>query len=79
MADDQEVQRWATERSEATLRELAPGVLLFTVFFFGQQIYIRFDEEPALRARFGEHHERYYREVPRLIPRLSSSKSAKAP
>ncbi len=45
--------------------------LWFAMFFTGQQIYIFFDEEPALRRRFGESYERYCREVPRWIPRLT--------
>jgi protein-S-isoprenylcysteine O-methyltransferase Ste14 len=47
----------------------------FSVFFIGQQIYIRFDEEPSLRARFGASYERYCSEVPRWLPRLSRSKA----
>ncbi len=45
--------------------------LWFAMFCTGQYIYIRFEEEPALRRRYGEQYLRYCREVPRWIPRLT--------
>jgi len=40
-------------------------------FVCAQFVYVRFDEEPALRKRFGAAYEAYCRDVPRWIPRLS--------
>jgi protein-S-isoprenylcysteine O-methyltransferase Ste14 len=52
---------------------LSPWLLLwFTIFVTGQQVYIRIDEEPALRERFGDDYLRYCESVPRWIPRRSA-------
>ncbi|HEV8247347.1 MAG TPA: isoprenylcysteine carboxylmethyltransferase family protein [Polyangiaceae bacterium] len=53
--------------------------LWFAMFFTGQQIYILFDEEPALRHRFGQQYLRYCREVPRWIPRLTRATLRNSP
>ncbi len=50
----------------------------FAIFFAAKQIYIRFDEEPALRKRFGEDYAAYCAEVPRWIPRLSPAKERRS-
>lgn len=42
----------------------------FCFFVLAQFAYVHFDEEPALRKRFGAAYEHYCREVPRWIPRL---------
>jgi protein-S-isoprenylcysteine O-methyltransferase Ste14 len=44
----------------------------FCFFVLAQFAYVYFDEEPALRKRFGAAYEQYCREVPRWIPRLKS-------
>ncbi|MFI9511199.1 methyltransferase family protein [Nocardia sp. NPDC052566] len=41
----------------------------FGFFVLAQNIYIRFDEEPTLVARFGESYAEYRNSVPRWLPR----------
>jgi protein-S-isoprenylcysteine O-methyltransferase Ste14 len=39
------------------------------LFVVAQNVYIIFDEEPALRRRFGPAYDEYCRHVPRWLPR----------
>jgi len=57
---------------EALLARSTTLVLYWAVFFTIVNIFVRFYEEPALRAQFGESYVRYTRQVGRWLPRLKS-------
>ena len=55
------------------------GLALWTgIFMLANVIYIRFSEEPGLRARFGQRYEDYCAAVPRWWPRRSAVHCASA-
>ena len=57
---------------EALLARSAALVLYWAVFFTIVNIFVRFYEEPALRAQFGESYVRYSERVGRWVPRITS-------
>jgi len=47
------------------------GILIWAVlFFFINNMYFIYSEEPGLEKRFGEEYRKYMKNVPRWIPRL---------
>ena len=57
---------------EALLARSTALVLYWAVFFAIVNIFVRFYEEPALAAQFGESYMRYTERVGRWVPRLRS-------
>ena len=57
---------------EALLAHSTALVVYWVVFFTMVNIFVRFYEEPALRAQFGESYVRYTERVGRWLPRLKS-------
>ena len=57
---------------EALLARSTSLVLYWAVFFAIVNIFVRFYEEPALAAQFGESYMRYTERVGRWVPRLRS-------
>lgn len=57
---------------EALLARSTALVLYWAIFFAIVNIFVRFYEEPALRAQFGESYVRYTGRVGRWLPRFKS-------
>lgn len=57
---------------EALILGLLANWLWFAIFAIGNIIYIPISEEKGLRERFGDPYQRYQKNVPRWIPRLTA-------
>lgn len=55
---------------EALLARSTALVIYWAFFFTMANLFIRFYEEPTLRAQFGESYDRYTRQVGRWLPRI---------
>ncbi len=51
-------------------------VLYGALVWLGFHLFVLFYEEPTLRRTYGEHYERFCREVPRWFPRLRRAPSS---
>lgn len=68
----------ATQLGEALLFGSVPLLLWLICFASVNVAYVRWSEEPALRARFGFGYAEYCRTVPRWLPRLVPWRAADA-
>ena len=55
---------------EALLVRSTALLVYWAIFFALVNLFVRFYEEPALRAQFGDSYERYTKRVGRWLPRL---------
>ena len=62
--------------AEALFFRSMPIAVWAAVFFVINAIYLPLFEEPGLERRFGDDYRQYKRDVPRLLPRLRSLRSA---
>ena len=62
--------------AEALFFRSMPVGVWAAVFFVINAIYLPLFEEPGLERRFGDDYRQYKRDVPRLLPRLRSLRSA---
>jgi len=62
--------------AEALFFRSASIAIWAAAFFVINAIYIPLAEEPGLERRFGDEYRTYKRAVPRLLPRLTSLRSA---